>query len=71
VELLSSYQLQYLETYVFKAMTDSTPDPRFWNYPAPKEGPDVPARYEASSNPVLRGFPLAIAATMYVVKLAL
>jgi hypothetical protein len=36
----------------------------FWNYPTPKQGSDVTYYNDAGSNPVLRGLPLAIAATM-------
>lgn len=38
---------------------------RFWNYPQPKEGPTVAYHNDAGSNPVLRGLPLAVAATLY------
>ena len=47
-------------------MSETTPPQRFWNYPSPKECVAPSAKYEVSSNPVLRGLPLAIAATMFV-----
>ncbi|KAL9116083.1 MAG: hypothetical protein Q9227_000452 [Pyrenula ochraceoflavens] len=36
----------------------------FWNYPPPKQGPEVPYKNDASPNPVLRGTPLAIAGSL-------
>ena len=38
--------------------------PRFWNYPQPKQGPEVAYHNDAGSNPVLRGLPLAAATTL-------
>ena len=41
------------------------PSAKFWNYPQPKQGPDVAYHNDAGSNPVLRGLPLAAATTLY------
>ncbi|KAK2747711.1 hypothetical protein FQN55_004881 [Onygenales sp. PD_40] len=39
-------------------------EPRFYNYPTPREGPDVPYRNVTESNPVLRGRLLEIGASL-------
>ena len=38
---------------------------RFFGYPQPREGPEVPYSVTVKSNPVLRGIPLVVAATVY------
>ncbi|ERF69891.1 hypothetical protein EPUS_05433 [Endocarpon pusillum Z07020] len=43
-------------------MSEEAKKPRFWNYPPPKQGPDVFSVNNAAPNPVLRGYPLAVAA---------
>jgi hypothetical protein len=45
-------------------MSGAAKKPRFWNYPSPKEGPDIPYQNDAAPNPVLRGYPLALAVWM-------
>ncbi|KAK2768358.1 hypothetical protein FQN54_000212 [Arachnomyces sp. PD_36] len=46
-------------------MADQTDtQPRFYDYPSPKQGPSVPYKNKPESNPVLRGLPLAIGASL-------
>jgi hypothetical protein len=45
-------------------MPEVAEKPRFWNYPSPKEGPEIPYQNNAAPNPVLRGYLLALAVRM-------
>jgi amidase len=42
----------------------SSDTPRFYNYPQPRAGPDVPYENETQSIPVFRGIALEIGASM-------
>lgn len=46
------------------SISAEAPKPKFFNYPPPKKAAEVPYHNDATSNPVLRGIPLAIGATM-------
>lgn len=38
---------------------------RSFNRPEPREGPHVPYKNESGSNPILRGYTLAVVSSMY------
>lgn len=45
--------------------SDMAPSRAAWNKPHPREGPQVRYKNEAGSNPVLRGYGLAVVSLLY------
>jgi len=46
-------------------LIDMTADKKFYNYPTPREGPNISYYNPDKSNPIVRGLPLLIVASAY------